>query len=156
MSGKTEMTLEVEEALRKRARSESKRYAFEVPVPNGICDFVTTKLDYRNCKIPHITCYEIKTSFNDFFYSKNGANFIGDENYYVVPSELWKEIVSKDAQVKIPSGVGLIFYYQDKKQLRKKTDGKNNLCKLGISDKFQIMDNMLMRSLYEPTETKHE
>lgn len=36
-------------------------------------------------------CYEIKSSVEDF-YSKNGHNFIGDYNYYVMPEEVYEAI----------------------------------------------------------------
>lgn len=34
-------------------------------------------------------CYEIKSSVEDF-HSKNGHNFIGDYNYYVMPEEVFE------------------------------------------------------------------
>ena len=46
-------------------------------------------------------CYEIKSSAEDF-HSKNGHNFIGDYNYYVMPSEVYQKISSE-----IPFGVGV-------------------------------------------------
>lgn len=36
-------------------------------------------------------CYEVKSSVEDF-HSKNGHNFIGDFNYYVMPHEVFLEI----------------------------------------------------------------
>ena len=36
-------------------------------------------------------CYEIKSSVEDF-HSKNGHNFIGDYNYYVMPSEVYQKV----------------------------------------------------------------
>lgn len=146
--GKTDLTFEIEEALRSRAKSKCERYAFEVPIAGGICDFVTAKLVFENHKIPHITCYEIKVSFSDFFYSENGANFVGDDNYYVIPQELWYEIVSKNGQTKIPNGVGMIFYYGDGK-LRKQTDSNRHRWadRLSLEDRFVVMDTMIMRIL---------
>lgn len=46
-------------------------------------------------------CYEIKSSIEDF-HSKNGHNFIGDFNYYVMPLEVYEKI--KD---EIPFRVGV-------------------------------------------------
>ena len=46
-------------------------------------------------------CYEIKSSVEDF-HSKNGHNFIGDFNYYVMPLEVYENI--KD---KIPWSIGV-------------------------------------------------
>lgn len=46
-------------------------------------------------------CYEIKSSVEDF-HSKNGHNFIGDFNYYVMPEEVYA-VVSRE----IPHYVGV-------------------------------------------------
>ena len=46
-------------------------------------------------------CYEIKSSVADF-HSKNGHNFIGDYNYYVMPSEVYQKVSAE-----IPFGVGV-------------------------------------------------
>lgn len=46
-------------------------------------------------------CYEVKSSVEDF-HSKNGHNFIGDYNYYVMPEDVYEK-VSKE----IPWGVGV-------------------------------------------------
>ena len=36
-------------------------------------------------------CYEIKSSVEDF-HSKNGHNFIGDYNYYIMPHDVYTEV----------------------------------------------------------------
>lgn len=46
-------------------------------------------------------CYEVKSSVADF-HSKNGHNFIGDFNYYVMPEEVFA-VVSKE----IPYYIGV-------------------------------------------------
>ena len=46
-------------------------------------------------------CYEVKSSVEDF-HSKNGHNFLGDFNYYVMPKEVFEDI-----QNKIPYHVGV-------------------------------------------------
>ncbi len=46
-------------------------------------------------------CYEIKSSVEDF-HSKNGHNFIGDYNYYVMPKDVYDAV--KD---EIPFRVGV-------------------------------------------------
>ena len=145
---KTDLTLEIEEALRQRNKSKCERYAFEVPIGKGICDMVTTKILYENHCIPWVTCYEIKVSMSDYWNSDNGANFEGDENYYVMPKELIEEIIAKGKQTKIPNGVGVISYNGNHK-LRKKTDGVAHRwsCNLTLTDKFKLMDTMLMRIL---------
>lgn len=47
-------------------------------------------------------CYEIKSSVEDF-HSKNGHNFIGDYNYYVMPENVYNKI-----RKEIPFGVGVL------------------------------------------------
>lgn len=46
-------------------------------------------------------CYEVKSSVEDF-HSKNGHNFIGDYNYYVMPGNIY-ELVKKE----VPWGIGV-------------------------------------------------
>ena len=51
-------------------------------------------------------CYEIKSSVEDF-HSKNGHNFIGDFNYYVMPFDVFEKIQSEIPYcvgVYVPSG----------------------------------------------------
>lgn len=77
---------------------------FEVPY---YCDYQTciwnmsSKLGTEKILI---TCYEIKVSKADF-RSKNGHNFIGHCNYYVMPRELYNDV--KD---EIPLEIGAIVY----------------------------------------------
>lgn len=46
-------------------------------------------------------CYEVKSSVEDF-RSKNGHNFIGDYNYYVMPEDVFDKVKNE-----IPCGVGV-------------------------------------------------
>ena len=55
-------------------------------------------------------CYEIKSSIEDF-HSKNGHNFIGDLNYYVMPEEVY-EVIGKE----IPHYIGV--YIPDSKNYK--------------------------------------
>ena len=48
-------------------------------------------------------CYEIKSSVEDF-HSKNGHNFIGDYNYYVMPEEIYEK-----TKKEIPYFVGVFI-----------------------------------------------
>lgn len=54
---------------------------------NEIVDFMTYSLD----KNREIKCYEIKVSKADF-HSKAKLTFVGHKNYFVMPTELYKEI----------------------------------------------------------------
>ena len=47
-------------------------------------------------------CYEIKSCVDDF-KSKNGHNFIGDYNYYVMEQELFENV-----KTQIPFGIGVL------------------------------------------------
>ena len=56
-----------------------------------------------------VHCYEVKSSVEDF-RSKNGHNFLGDFNYYVMPEEVLEEIRSLipwDVGVYVPQDAGL-------------------------------------------------
>ena len=46
-------------------------------------------------------CYEVKSSLEDF-HSKNGHNFLGDFNYYVMPEGVFKQV-----EKEIPYKVGV-------------------------------------------------
>lgn len=51
-------------------------------------------------------CYEIKSSVEDF-HSKNGHNFIGDLNYYVMPEDVFDAIKGE-----VPYNVGVLVPIQ--------------------------------------------
>lgn len=55
-------------------------------------------------------CYEVKSSVEDF-HSKNGHNFIGDFNYYIMPEEVYATV-----SLEIPYAVGV--YCPDGAELR--------------------------------------
>ena len=135
---KTKLTLEIEKALCNKANKNFDRYALEVPVSNGICDFVSIDIAYRKHGIPIISCYEIKISYSDF-KSKNGHNFVGDFNYYVVPQKLYDEKICNKEYLK---GVGLITYKNGKFYERVNS---LNRYSLSLDQKFRLMDTMLMR-----------
>lgn len=52
-------------------------------------------------------CYEVKSSVDDF-HSKNGHNFIGDFNYYVMPAEVYAAV-----SLEIPHNVGVLVPTDD-------------------------------------------
>ena len=57
-------------------------------------------------------CYEIKSSVEDF-NSKNGHNFIGDFNYYVMPFEVYEKVKNN-----IPYGIGVYVPFTDDFQVK--------------------------------------
>lgn len=68
------------------------------------CVYKSSKLHERILGIA-CTCFEIKISKSDF-KSKNGHNFVGNYNYYVIPKELYKEVVDL-----VPIDIGIILYH---------------------------------------------
>lgn len=52
-------------------------------------------------------CYEVKSSVEDF-HSKNGHNFIGDYNYYVMPEDVFEKVKNE-----IPYYVGVFVPSSD-------------------------------------------
>lgn len=58
-------------------------------------------------------CFEIKSSVEDF-HSKNGHNFIGDFNYYVMPEEVFENVKKEipwDVGVYVPDYVDRRGWY---------------------------------------------
>lgn len=53
-------------------------------------------------------CYEVKSSVEDF-HSKNGHNFLGDLNYYVMPEDVFEKVKNE-----IPHYVGVLVPINDK------------------------------------------
>ena len=67
-------------------------------------------------------CYEIKSSVEDF-HSKNGHNFIGDFNYYVMPPDVYEKIKNEipyRVGVYVPSENGLKSVKKSKRSDRER------------------------------------
>ena len=64
-------------------------------------------------------CYEVKSSVEDF-KSKNGHNFIGDFNYYVMPMEVY-EVVKQQ----IPYNIGVFVPEYNNLRCEKKAKRKD-------------------------------
>lgn len=75
-------------------------------------------------------CYEVKSCAADF-NSKNGHNFIGDFNYYVMTKELYKQVKSE-----IPYNVGVLvqanthFGSLESIKKAKRMDRKRPICEM--------------------------
>ncbi len=96
----------VKEGIR-RVKLSCKRGLLDSDKAPMFCDEKTCRLNaIREIGVPKIliTCYEIKVSVADF-KSKNGHNFVGNLNYYVVPSTILKQI-----RPLVPKGIGIISY----------------------------------------------
>lgn len=59
-----------------------------------------------------ITCFEVKITLADF-KSKNGHNFHGNRNYYVVPKSISKQI----SEI-VSDGIGVLYYIEKSGTLR--------------------------------------
>lgn len=67
-------------------------------------------------------CYEVKSSVEDF-HSKNGHNFIGDMNYYVMPEEVYEKVKDEipfRVGVYVPDFIGLRIVKNAKRKDREK------------------------------------
>ena len=65
-----------------------------------------------------LTCFEIKVTKSDF-KSKNGHNFVGNMNFYVVPEEIFKEVESL-----VPPDIGILVYLHKGKYIGLRTKRK--------------------------------
>lgn len=66
-------------------------------------------------------CYEEKSSIEDF-HSRNGHNFLGDYNYYVMPEEVYAKVSNEIPYcvgVLIPSGKSFFGDWYDLKSVKK-------------------------------------
>ncbi len=66
-------------------------------------------------------CYEVKSSVDDF-HSKNGHNFIGDYNYYVMPEDVYKQVkeeIPLNIGVYVPDGISSLGDLYDLKVVKK-------------------------------------
>lgn len=65
--------------------------------------------------------YEVKSSVEDF-HSKNGHNFLGDYNYYVMPEEVYEQIkkeIPYQVGVYVPDGMNYRGEWYDLKAIKK-------------------------------------
>lgn len=102
------------------------RFEDYITKDNSFCNLA--EIDHRQCKIEGksfpcsdchgcvhkrhshelgilTTCFEIKITIADF-KSKNGHNFVGNMNYYVIPKEMYRSISEM-----LPPDIGVILYY---------------------------------------------
>ena len=104
-------------------------WAKEVTFDYGTVDAV--RVDYMRFKPFNNTvsgvekgdcyCYEVKSSVEDF-HSKNGHNFLGDYNYYVMPEEVYEQIkkeIPHNVGVYVPDGMHYRENWYDLKAIKK-------------------------------------
>ncbi|MCQ4832805.1 MULTISPECIES: hypothetical protein [Hungatella] len=81
-------------------------------------------------------CYEVKSSVEDF-RSKNGHNFLGDFNYYVMPQEVYEKVRNE-----IPYRVGV--YIPEKKNHRGEWYDLKSVKKAVRQDRLRPVSEMLL------------
>jgi hypothetical protein len=85
---KSSKTYELEEIITLACARMNRVGCPEVTLDDwGIVDFVSMDMDGART----VRCYELKISKSDFL-SDAKKTFIGDFNYYVIPTELWQDI----------------------------------------------------------------
>lgn len=81
-------------------------------------------------------CFEVKSSVEDF-HSKNGHNFIGDFNYYVMPRDVFESVKSE-----IPYKVGV--YVPDSMHYKGKWYNLKAIKKASRKDRTRPIQEMLL------------
>ena len=66
-------------------------YATEHPIRVDYMRFKPVNNTMSGIEKGDFYCYEVKSSVDDF-HSKNGHNFIGEFNYYVMPEEVYEKV----------------------------------------------------------------
>lgn len=143
---KTKLTKKIEKAIYKKLHGKTRyRFAFEVPIESGYADCVAYKLDFKNDYKPYVVCAEIKISYSDF-KSENGHNLYGDENYYIVSEELFKELKKRDLLEGLKSNDVGIFVYYEKSNMLKMTIESNadKIKKINWEDRdyYKLIDDI--------------
>lgn len=124
---KTEETLNLEKAIYNLTAKQGVFGCFEVTIGW----FGKERVDYMTYDTKEIfRCYEIKVSKYDF-YSKAKHTFLGDYNYYVMPTELYEQ-VKQD----MPDHIGVYNSNECIKRAKKQV----------VEDKQLLKDSMI-RSL---------
>lgn len=81
-------------------------------------------------------CYEVKSSVEDF-HSKNGHNFLGDFNYYVMPQEVYERVKNE-----IPYKVGV--YVPEEMNYRGEWYDLKSVKKASRKDREKPVSEMLL------------
>lgn len=81
-------------------------------------------------------CYEVKSSVEDF-HSKNGHNFIGDFNYYIMPEDVYEKVRNE-----LPYRVGV--YIPEKKNYRGEWYDLKSIKKAVRQDRSRSVSEMLL------------
>lgn len=125
---KTEQTIELEEYIYKYTEDLGVFGCAEVGLGDaGIVDFITIERGQV------VRCYELKITKSDFL-STAKKTFIGEYNYYVIPSALYAKV-----QPFIEKGVGCICF---------DPDGHGRVAKKPSKQKCQLPKKYIMTRLF--------
>ena len=139
---KTQLTLDIEEALYFYGLEQSEIIVEEVPMPDdrGIVDTLTcrTKPDGTY----EWRCYELKVSKPDF-KSTAKISFIGHYNYYVMPKPLYDAVKNE-----IPNYVGAMVYlpFDYERECDTLTKGSLSIIKKASRQDLLVEEGQLMNS----------
>lgn len=81
-------------------------------------------------------CYEVKSSVEDF-HSKNGHNFLGDYNYYVMPEDVFEKVMNE-----IPYYIGV--FVPDRKHYQGEWYELKSVKKAKRKDRQRPVSEMLL------------
>lgn len=81
-------------------------------------------------------CFEVKSSVEDF-HSKNGHNFLGDYNYYVMPENVYEKVKNE-----IPYKVGVLV--PDKPSCSEEWYHLKSVKRAGRKDRSRPVSEMLL------------
>ena len=145
---KTQLTLDIEEALYYYGPEQGEVVVEEVSMPDD-----WGRVDTLACRIKpdgshEWRCYEVKVSKSDF-KSQAKISFVGHYNYYVLPKELYEKCADE-----IPPHIGVMIYMPFEENFISERLGKGTLTivkkakkqLLGV-DEGQLM-NAFLHSLF--------
>lgn len=101
---KTQLTIDIEEALYLYSSEQGEVVVEEVSIPDDWGRVDTLACRYKQDGCYEWRCYEVKVSQSDF-RSTAKISFVGDYNYYVMPQLLYEKV-----QNQIPAHVGVMSY----------------------------------------------
>ncbi|MBV7390252.1 hypothetical protein [Enterococcus alishanensis] len=135
---KTDLTLEMEKSLYFYCMELGGIVVEEVTMPeeHGIvdtlaCFFKENKMEWR--------CYELKVSKADFM-SAAKLSFVGDYNYFVLPTELYEKV-----QGLIPAEIGVLVYRRyDQFQEEQMAPGTFILAKKPQKQSLKVPEDLLL------------
>lgn len=103
------------------AREVTFDYATEHPIRVDYMRFKPVNNTVSGIEKGDFYCYEVKSSVEDF-HSKNGHNFIGEFNYYVMPEDVYEKVKNEIPYyvgVYVPDGMHYMGQWYNLKSTKK-------------------------------------